>query len=376
MKCVGGITGICASLLIAASAAAADSFTTQKLPIRVETVVSGLEHPWGIEVLPDGAFLVTERPGRLRLVKNGQVSKPIDELPKIAVGGQGGLLDVALANDFATSGTIYITFSEPGRGGTGTALARATLVRDGLEANLEDVRTIFSMNRKTSKTRHFGSRMAIANDDTIYFSIGDRGSSDRAQDMKDHAGAILRINPDGTIPADNPYSDGNRALPELWSKGHRNPQGLDFDRSTNTLYTAEHGARGGDEINRPQQAKNYGWPVISFGRHYSGSKIGKGTSAAGYEQPVYHWDPSIAPGGMTVYRGEMFPEWDGDFLVTALKDRMLVRIDRNEKGEIVGEEKLLEDVYGRMRDIRTAPDGSLLILTDEQDGAILRITRQ
>ncbi|MCP4319241.1 MAG: PQQ-dependent sugar dehydrogenase [Hyphomicrobiales bacterium] len=377
MKGVTVIAGLCAPLLmVAIPAAAADSYTTEKVPIQVETVASGLEHPWGVEVLPDGAYLVTERSGRLRLVKDGQVSQSIGGLPKIAVGGQGGLLDVALANDFKTNGTIFFTFSEPGRRGSGTALARATLVRNGSEANLENIRIIFSMDRKTRKRHHFGSRMAIADDDSIYFSIGDRGSGDRAQDMNDHAGAILRINPDGSIPSDNPYSDGSAALPELWSKGHRNPQGMDIDRSTNVLFTVEHGARGGDEINRPEPAKNYGWPVISYGRHYSGLKIGKGTSAAGYEQPVYYWDPSIAPGGMTVYRGKMFPEWDGDFLVTALKDQMLVRVERNDSGEIVGEERLLEGAYGRMRDVKTAPDGSLLILTDEPDGAILRITRQ
>ncbi|MEX3012011.1 PQQ-dependent sugar dehydrogenase [Hoeflea sp. TYP-13] len=371
------VAAVCTSLSIApAPAIAAGSYTTEKVAIQVETVASGLEHPWGIEVLPDGAYLVTERPGRLRLVKNGEVSKPVGGLPKIAVGGQGGLLDVALADDFEESGTVFFTYSEPGRGGTGTALAKAKLVRNGLEASLENVEVIFSMDRKTRRGQHFGSRIAIAEDGSIFFTIGDRGNGKRAQDMMDHAGAVLRINADGSIPKDNPYADGNSVLPELWSKGHRNPQGIDFDRKTNTLYAVEHGARGGDEINQPEPAKNYGWPVISYGRHYSGAKIGVGTKAAGYEQPLFYWDPSIAPGGMAVYRGEMFPEWDGDFLVTALKDRMLVRLDRNASGEIVGEERLLQGEYGRMRDVKAAPDGSLLVLTDEPDGVILRITRQ
>ena len=369
------LMALCTSLALLATPAVAARFDTEKVTIDVDTVATGLEHPWGIEVLPDGAYLVTERSGNMRLVKDGQVSKPVRGLPRIAVGGQGGLLDVALADDFADSGTIFFTFSEPGRGGAGTALARATLVRDGLDAKLEDVDVIFSMDRKTRRGQHFGSRMAIADDGTIFFSIGDRGNGDRAQDMNDHAGAILRINPDGSVPADNPYAGGG-ALPEIWSKGHRNPQGMDFDSKTNVLYAVEHGARGGDEINRPEPGRNYGWPVISFGRHYSGAKIGVGTAAEGYEQPVFYWDPSIAPGGMSVYRGAMFPEWDGDILVTALKDQMLVRLDRNEAGDIVGEERLLQGDFGRMREVKTAPDGSLLVLTDDSDGAVLRITRQ
>jgi glucose/arabinose dehydrogenase len=370
------IAALCASLAMPAVPVAADTYETEEMPIRVDVVATGLEHPWGIEVLPDGTFLVTERAGRMRIVRNGQVSQPIGGLPKVANTGQGGLLDVALAGDFEQSGTVFFSFSEPGRGGAGTAVARARLIRDGSNARLEDVDIIFSMDRKSRGGRHFGSRLAPADDGTIYFSIGDRGNSDRAQDMKDHAGAILRINADGSVPPDNPFATGNGALPELWSKGHRNPQGMDFDSNTNVLYTVEHGARGGDEINRPEAGKNYGWPVISYGRHYSGGKIGVGTQADGYEQPLYHWDPSIAPGGMTVYRGTLFPEWDGDFLVAALKYKMLVRIDRDESGAILGEERLLRDTYGRLREVKAAPDGSLLILTDEPDGAILRITRQ
>ena len=370
------IAAFCTTLALSVTTVAAETHTTEKVPIKVDVVASGLEHPWGIEVLPDGAFLVTERPGNMRLVKDGQVSEPVRGLPKITANGQGGLLDVALANDFDDSGTIFFTYSQPGRGGSGTAVARAILERDGLNARLENVETIFSMNKKSRGGRHFGSRLSVADDDTIYFSIGDRGDADRAQDMKDHAGAILRIHADGSVPADNPYANDGSALPELWSKGHRNAQGMDFDSKTNVLYTVEHGARGGDEVNRPEPGKNYGWPVISYGRHYSGGKIGIGTEAEGYEQPLHYWDPSIAPGGMAVYRGEMFPEWDGDFLVAALKDLMLVRLERDETGAIVGEERLLQDAHGRIREIKQAPDGSLLVLTDESDGAILRITRQ
>ena len=304
------------------------------------------------------------------------MSETFGEVPGLAVGGQGGLLDVALARDFDKSGTIFLSYSELGPGGAGTAIARARLVRDGNSARLENIDTIFSMMGKSRGGRHFGSRIAVAEDGNLFFSIGDRGEGDRAQDLMDHAGAILRIAPDGSIPSDNPFADGNGALPELWSKGHRNPQGMDFDRKTGTLYAVEHGARGGDEINRPEAARNYGWPVISYGRHYSGRKIGIGTEATGLEQPLYYWDPSIAPGGMAVYRGDMFPEWDGDFLVAALKDQMLVRLQRREDGTVAHEERLFPDRYGRIREVKEAPDGSLLLLTDDSDGAVLRISRQ
>ncbi len=354
---------------------AADRIQTERVPVVVETVATGLEYPWGVEVLPDGAYLVTERPGRLRIVKDGRLSAPFGDLPGLVVGGQGGLLDVALANDFDQSGTIFLSYSHAEGRGAGTAIARAKLVREGDTARLEDVEIIFSMDRKTRGGRHFGSRIVPASDGTIYFSIGDRGDGDRAQDMSDHAGAILRILPDGSIPQDNPYTDGT-AAPELWSKGHRNAQGMVIDPETGILYAVEHGARGGDEVNRPEPGKNYGWPVISYGRHYSGGKIGIGTEAEGYEQPLYYWDPSIAPGGMTVYRGAMFPEWDGDFLVTALKDQMLVRLERDADGSVIGDENMFRRKYGRIREVKTAPDGSLILLTDEPNGAILRVRRQ
>ena len=355
---------------------AADLIQTEEVPIAVETLATGLSNPWGVEALPDGAYLVTERPGTLRVIKDGRVTEPFGSLPGLAVGGQGGLLDVALANDFSETGTIYLAYSQAGDGGAGTAIARAKLARDGDSARLDDVDVIFSMPAKSGGGRHFGSRIAVAPDDTLFFSIGDRGDGDRAQDMRDHAGAILRIRPDGSVPADNPYADGGAALPEIWSKGHRNAQGMDIDAATGNLYAVEHGARGGDEINRPQPGLNYGWPVISYGRHYSGRKIGVGTAAEGFEQPIYYWDPSIAPGGMAVYRGTMFPEWDGDFFVTALKGRMLVRLARDDDGNVTHEERLLRGNYGRIRDVREAPDGSLLLVTDESNGALLRIERQ
>ncbi|WP_340162170.1 PQQ-dependent sugar dehydrogenase [uncultured Hoeflea sp.] len=369
------LVGVSAALLLGAATGslAQETVPTQDVDIEVEVLATGLDHPWGVEPLPDGSLLVTERSGALRLIRDGETSSPISGLPDIAAAGQGGLLDVALANDFATSRTIFVSYSARDDAGLGTAIARARLSEDGTA--LSDVQEIFRMNRFTGVGRHFGSRLAVAPDDTIYFTIGDRGESERAQDLDDHAGAVLRINADGTVPSGNPYADGGGAA-EIWSTGHRNPQGLDIDPETGVLYAVEHGARGGDEVNRPQPGRNYGWPEISYGRHYSGAEIGIGTAAEGFEQPVHYWDPSIAPGGMAVYRGEMFPEWDGDLLVAALKFQLLVRLDLDdETGEVLTEERMLKGDYGRIRDVRVDADGSVLLATDEDNGSILRLSR-
>jgi glucose/arabinose dehydrogenase len=370
------ILGLCAALMLtgAIPSQARDTVPTQEVSVDIEVLATGLDHPWGVEVLPDGAILVTERSGSLRLLRDGALSDPIGGLPDIAASGQGGLLDIALANDFSQSRTLFMSYSTRGPGGLGTALARARLSENG--GALTDVEEIFRMNRFSGTGRHFGSRIAIADDGTIYFTIGDRGDADRAQDWKDHAGAVLRINPDGSTPADNPFAQSSAGASELWSKGHRNPQGLDFDPETGILYAVEHGARGGDEINRPKPGLNFGWPMISYGRHYSGAEIGIGTAAEGFKQPIHYWDPSIAPGGMAVYRGDMFAEWDGDLLIAALKFQMLVRLDLDdETGEVLGEERLLKGAYGRIRDVVVAPDGAVLMLTDEDDGALLRLSR-
>jgi glucose/arabinose dehydrogenase len=212
-------------------------------------------------------------------------------------------------------------------------------------------------------------------DGTLFFGIGDRGEGKRAQDKGDHAGSILRINRDGSVPEDNPFRNEQGALPELWSIGHRNPQGMVYDPLTRSIWTVEHGAMGGDEVNNPQAGKNYGWPVISYGVDYSGAKIGVGTEAAGYEQPVYYWDPSIAPSGLAVYEGDMFPEWRGDFLAGSLKFELLVRLTRDDSGAVTGEERLLEGEFGRIRDVNIAPDGSVWLLTDEDNGAVIRLSR-
>jgi glucose/arabinose dehydrogenase len=321
-------------------------------------------------VLPDGAYVVTERPGRMRIIRDGKVGEPLRGLPKIAATGQGGLLDLALAPDFAETRRLFFTAAAPGPGGQGTAVFAARLSDD--EQRLEEVDRIFLMNKLTRAGQHFGSRIAIAADGSLFFGIGDRGDADRAQDPADHAGKIMHINPDGSPANGNPQG---QALPEVWSSGHRNPQGLTIDPVDNRLYTVEHGARGGDEINAPQAGNNYGWPVISYGKHYSGAEIGIGQSADGYEQPLHYWDPSIAPGALAIYRGAMFPEWDGDFLVAALKYQLLARMERNDDGSIAAEERMLGGEYGRIRDVKVAPDGSILLVTDEEDGQLLRITR-
>lgn len=353
----------------------AERIKTDLITVESEALVSGLDHPWGLDFLPDGSALVTERSGRLLVVTKDRRTIEVDGLPTISVGGQAGLLDVAADPDFSSNGMIYFSYSDFAGGNTGTTVARAKLERSGDKAKLEGLQVIFSMARKTRSGRHFGSRLVFHPDGTLFITTGDRGDRDRAQDFEDHAGAVIRINPDGTIPADNPFVGKSGVLPELWSKGHRNAQGAIFDPISSSVWVVEHGARGGDELNQPEAGKNYGWPVISYGRHYSGFKIGVGTEAPGYEQPVWYWDPSIAPSGLAVYDGDMFPEWKGDFLVGALKFRLLVRLSRDGSNKITSEERLFAKKFGRVRDVNVAPDGSLWLLTDEDDGAIIRISR-
>ncbi|WP_234186140.1 PQQ-dependent sugar dehydrogenase [Shinella sp. NM-101] len=357
----------------APSAAQTREFPSKKATLAIETLVTGLKQPWSVEVLPDGGYLVSEKGGTLRLVRNGRISAPITGVPEVATNGQGGLLDIALAPDFATSRLLYLTYSARGDGGAGTAVARARLSDDG--TTLEETARIFLMNRLSTRGEHFGSRIAIAKDGSLFFGIGDRGEGERAQDPRDHAGAILHINPDGSPHAANPFLGTSEGLAEIWSKGHRNPQGLTIDPKDGTLLSAEHGARGGDEINNPQPGRNYGWPLVSYGRHYSGAEFDLGSSAAGYEAPLYYWDPSIAPGAIAVYRGAMFPEWDGNLIVAALKYRLVARLERDEGGAILSEERLFGGEFGRIRDVVVAPDGALLLLTDGADGALLRVSR-
>ncbi|MEL6920397.1 MAG: PQQ-dependent sugar dehydrogenase [Pseudomonadota bacterium] len=350
--------------------------TDEGLSLNISAVVDGLQHPWGVDTLPNGELLVTEREGTMRVIFDGAASNPVGGLPQIAVGGQGGLLDVAVDPDFGITRRIFFSFSEAGDGGFGTAVATGLLADWETGApRLTEVETIFTMNRKSRGGRHFGSRIAFAPDGTLFITTGDRGDAPRSQDFSDHAGAVIRINKDGTVPGDNPFIGQSGVAPELYSKGHRNIQGADIDPQTGLLWTVEHGARGGDEINQPQPGLNYGWPVISYGRHYSGLRIGEGTEKPGLEQPKHYWDPSIAPSGLAVYDGDMFPEWRGDLLVGALRDQLMTRLERDASGNVVAEEQMFQGEFGRIRDIEVADDGSLFIAIDNNPGQILHVTR-
>jgi glucose/arabinose dehydrogenase len=361
-----------------ATALAQGSDDIASTPLVADTLADGLTHPWGLDFLPDGSAIVTERGGAMRLVAaDGTLSDPIEGVPEVRAQGQGGLLDVAAAPDFAETGTIFFTFSEPGDGGAGTAVGRATLVTDEGAPRLEAVETIFTMNAKTDAGQHFGSRIAFHEDGTLFFTIGDRGDGPRSQDPQDHAGSVLRINQDGSVPDDNPGAAGGEWLPEIWSIGHRNPQGMVWDPVTQAIWVNEHGPRGGDELNRPEIGLNYGWPDVSQGVNYDGSPVGEGLrEAEGIEQPVYFWDPSPALSGFDVYQGEMFPELEGAFLIGALAHEALIVLPRDETGAISGDEaRFFEGELGRIRDVTVAPDGSIWLLTDESAGEIIRVSR-
>lgn len=354
------------ALAFAGAPAFAETRSVSTGQVDVTQVVSGLDTPWGIAFLPDGGQLITERDGRLRLIRGGE-ARSVRGMPDVWDRGQGGLLDVVVARDFASSGEIFLSYSEPVRGGAATAVAVARLDPDA--ARLSDLRVIFRQGDASGSARHFGSRIVEAPDGTLFVTLGERGDRPAAQDLDGYKGKIARINRDGSIPSDNPFADG--AAPAIWSYGHRNPQGAALDASGD-LWTVEHGARGGDEINVPEKGLNYGWPEISYGRHYSGGRIGRGTSAPGMEQPEFYWDPSIAPSGMMIYSGRLWPEWKGDIFVGSLKFDFISRLDVS-AGDVTEEERLFEGDYIRIRDIREAPDGSIWFLA-EGDGSAYRIT--
>ncbi len=364
---------VAVAIIVSATASAQMTVDTDHYRLTLTTVADGLTHPWGIAFLPDGEFLVTERSGALRLVGlNGDVSEPVAGTPEVAASGQGGLLDVALDPGFTENKLIYLSFSEPGAGGAGTSVARGQLDITGLR--LKEVSVIFRQTPKTSTTRHYGSRLVFARDGTLFITTGDRGERDRVQDFSINRGQVIRINTDGSVPDDNPFIGKQGYRPEVWSLGHRNPQGAALNPQTGDLWTVEHGARGGDEVNIPKAGRNYGWPVISYGKHYSGDPIGIGTAAPGYEQPVYYWDPSIAPSGMTFYSGDMFPAWTGSVFVGALKDRLVSRLEL-EGDKVVAEEQFLQELGERIRAIAEGPDGFLYILTDNDPGQLIRVER-
>jgi glucose/arabinose dehydrogenase len=340
--------------------------------LRADTVVRGLSHPWGLVFLPDGRMLVTERPGRLRIVeRDGRLSEPLAGVPRVFAQDQGGLLDVALDPRFADNRLVYLSYAEPGDGGTnGTAVARGTLSDRGLD----DLRVIYRQAPKVASSKHFGSRLVFARDGTLFVTQGDRfGEADQAQDLSSLIGKIVRINADGSVPRDNPFVGRAGARPEIWSLGHRNIQGAALHPQTGQLWTAEHGARGGDELNHPEAGKNYGWPVVSYGVHYSFRKIGEGTHKAGMEQPLYYWDPVIAPSGLTFYTGDRFSGWKGSVLIGSLRPGGLVRLTLD-GDKVTREERYLGDLGERIRDVRQGPDGLLYVLTDANDGRILRVS--
>jgi glucose/arabinose dehydrogenase len=337
------------------------------LPGRQVDVASGLEHPWGLAFLPDGRMLVTERPGRLRIVSGGKLSQPLDGVPQVRAGGQGGLLDVALSPSFAQDRLVYLSFSEPGEGGAGTAVARGRLGGHGLE----ETQTIWRQQPKVGSSLHWGSRLVFRADGTLFVTLGDRGTRDYAQDLSTTVGKVVRINADGTIPKDNPFVGRDGVRPEIWSYGHRNAQGATLD-ARGHLWTVEHGARGGDELNNPQRGRNYGWPTITYGVDYSGAKIGVGTAGQGMEQPIYYWDPVIAPSGATFYTGNAFAEWRGDLLVGSLTPGGLVRL-RLTNGRVTDESRYVIDPGERVRNVCQGPDGMIYLLTDSRRGRIVRL---
>jgi aldose sugar dehydrogenase len=341
---------------------------TEQGQIKVESVAQGLEHPWGLAFLPDGRMLVSERPGRLRIVaKDGTISEPIKGVPEVFAQGQGGLLDVALDPDFATSGLVYFTYSEPGEGGAGTAVARAKLGN----GNLDNVEVIFRQKPKVEGENHFGSRLAFSPDGKLFVTLGERFTFQPAQDLSNDLGKIVRINPDGSVPKDNPFVGQEGKLPEIWSYGHRNPQGVAIHPVTGKLWEAEFGPFGGDELNIPEAGKNYGWPVVSWGKNYDGSEIPAPPTHPEFTDAIYHWNPVISPSGITFYTADAIPGWKGNLLLSGLSSASMTRLTLDGE-KVVGEERI--PMGTRIRDVVQGPDGAVYALTDEENGEILRLS--
>lgn len=370
MKLLTTLRSTVHGLLLCAVAATAQA---QAPALRTEVVASGLENPWAVAFIDGGRFLVTERPGRLRVVSaSGQIGAPVAGLPRVDAVGQGGLLDVITDSDFARNRTIYFCYAEPGEGGNSTALASARLSAD--TTRLEGFKVVFSQRPKVSGRLHFGCRIAEAPDGTLFLTLGDRFSRMAdAQTLDTHHGKVVRIHKDGTVPPNNPFVNREGARPEIWSIGHRNLQGAAM-APDGRLWTSEHGPQGGDEINRPEAGKNYGWPVITYGENYGGGAIGEGiTQKSGMEQPLHQWTPSMAPAGMSFVTTDRYGAgFKGSLLVASLKFRYLSRLVLD-GGRVVREEKLLPDIGQRLRDVAEGPDGTLWLLTDERNGQLLRL---
>lgn len=346
--------------------------------LRNETIASGLVHPWGLALLPDGQWLVTEKPGRMRVISaQGQVGAPIAGLPAVSARGQGGLLDVILSPTFAQDRLIYWSYAQPREGGNGTAVARGRLSAD--LSKVENLQVIFQAQPTYDGDKHFGSSLAFAPDGKLFITLGERSDKPmrpQAQDLGSHMGKTIRINADGSVPSDNPFVGQAGARPEIWSLGHRNMQGIAVQPGTGAIWTVEHGTRGGDEINLDQAGKNYGWPGVAYGIEYNGQAIPEAVTAReGTEQPVYYWDPVIAPGGMTFYSGAMFPGWQGNLLVTGLGGKQLARLVL-QNNRVVGEERLLTGLNERIRDVAVGSDGAVWVVTDEEDGKLVRLAKE
>jgi len=336
--------------------------------IKVETVATGLSHPWGLAFLPDGRMLVTERSGTLRLVsKDGKLSPPLSGVPKVVAMGQGGLLDMAIDPDFKSNNLVYLTYSEPGEGGASTAVARGRLGESGLDG----VAVIFRQEPKVQGGNHFGSRLAFSPDGKLFITLGELFTFAPAQDLTNDLGKIVRINPDGSVPKDNPFVGRKDARPEIWSYGHRNPQGAAIHPETGKLWETEFGPRGGDELNIPQPGANYGWPVVSWGNHYTGEDIPDPPTHPEFADAIYHWNPVISPSGITFYTADAIPAWKGNLLIAGLSEQAIVRLTLD-GGKVVGEERI--PMGARIRDVVQGPDGAVYALTDEGNGKILRLT--
>jgi glucose/arabinose dehydrogenase len=356
--------------LVAAGGASAQTFRSEEEAFRVMRLVKGLDHPWSLAFLPDGAMLVAERPGRLRVVRGGKLeAQAVAGLPEVAEHGQGGLFDVVPHPRYAQNGLIYLAYAARGADGVGTELARGRFTG----TRLENVEVLFRQDPKGNTGRHFGGRIVFDRAGYLYLTLGDRGEMARAQRPGDHAGSVIRLHDDGRVPEDNPFVGKAGWKPEKYTLGNRNMQGAALHPVSGALWTHEHGPQGGDEVNVIRAGVNYGWPVITYGANYgTGTKIGEGTHKDGMAQPVTYWVPSIAPSGMAFYAGDRFPRWKGDLFVGALKGQMLVRLTLDGE-KVVHEERLLEGVLGRIRDVRAGPDGDLYLLTDYSDGELVRL---
>ena len=365
------------TILAATPVLAQETVDSSAGQIAVRTVADGLVHPWGIAVLPDGAMLVTERPGRMRIVSpDGSLSEPLQGVPEVDARDQGGLLDVTLHPDFAENRWVYFTYSEPGEGGTtSTAAARGKLNEE--RTALTDVETVFVQKPKVASTKHYGSRLVFDGEGHVFIGLGERFAEQfrtQAQDLDSHLGKVVRVNEDGSVPDDNPFVGRDNALPEIWSYGHRNIQAMAMHPERGELWEIEHGPKGGDELNIAEAGKNYGWPVVSYGVNYDGSPVGSGKEAAeGFVEPILQWTPVIAPSGMMFYDGDLFADWKGDLFVGGLASKALVRVETD--GATPSEaERLLESLGSRFRDVVQGPEGEIIVITDADNGKILELT--